>query len=520
MKKKSFISILLRNLAISVVVALVICCISGIIAFKWLLINFEKNIKENQQNLIQFYQNMYLFSKRTNPFGTDEQLLNNTYDYMDINVGYTVKDWYIENTFPSASIIYNVNNCEKVAQSTESYYVEIRKLDTSYREILFCHETMIPEISKIYSENSSLRNEGIQVVDYYIIDGKKYFGKIKWRDDYFGKEYFADFTPASIEGATHVELDWTKYDNQYYGYLAYNNGAEENSLNYLYDYVNSEIWFDTHISDYRYKVHGWNISALSTSEFVLPDGTVLRQFQLNNTNLNTYYGKIIWTYVAAVVFTTILCGSVIAYIQYIKLKARYKMDEYRRMLTDSIAHDLKSPLMAISGYAENIMINTDADRKDHYAESIIYNVQYMNGIISNALKLSKLENGKINISKQEVDLYALTSSLIKKYDELLETKHMKVIINGGLLVLGDEILLGQAIDNLVNNSIKYAEGKSEINIFISEEKKIFKVSNICKIDEIIKEGIGLSISKAIFELHGYKQDVMYDKEKFVVTVKM
>ena len=520
MRRKSFISILLRNLAISVSVAILICCISGIIAFKWALMIFEKDIKEGQQNFIQYYQKMYLFSQRINPLGKDEELLNNTYDYMNISIGYTVKDYYFENPILSAAVIYNANNHEKVAQSTESYYVEIRNLDTSYREILFCHETMIPEISKIYSENSSLRNEGIQVVDYYIIDGKKYFGKIKWRDDYFGKEYFSDFTPASIEGATHVELDWTQYDNQYYGYLAHNNGAEENALNCLYEYVNGESWFDTHISDYRYKVAGWNISAMSTNEFVMPDGTVLRQFQLNNTNLNTYYGKIIWTYVIAVFIVAILGGSVTAYIQYTKLKARYKMEEYRRMLTDSIAHDLKSPLMAISGYAENIMINTDVDRKDHYAESIIYNVQYMNGIILNVLKLSKLENGKINISKQEVDLYVLTSNLIKKYDELLEAKHMKVIINGSLLVEGDEILLGQAIDNLVNNSIKYAEENSEINIFISEEKRIFKVSNICKIDEIIKEGIGLSISKAIFELHGYKQDVVYEKEKFVVTVKM
>ena len=58
---------------------------------------FEKDIKEGQQNFIQYYQKMYLFSQRINPLGKDEELLNNTYDYMNISIGYTVKDYYFEN---------------------------------------------------------------------------------------------------------------------------------------------------------------------------------------------------------------------------------------------------------------------------------------------------------------------------------------------------------------------------------------------------------------------------------------
>ena len=56
----------------------------------------------------------------------------------------------------------------------------------------------------------------------------------------------------------------------------------------------------------------------------------------------------------------------------VKDRKAYEMNEYRRNLTASLAHDLKSPLMAISGYAENLRDNIHTEKRAAYADSIIY----------------------------------------------------------------------------------------------------------------------------------------------------
>ena len=102
-------------------------------------------------------------------------------------------------------------------------------------------------------------------------------------------------------------------------------------------------------------------------------------------------------------------------VVYSELKMLYFAEDYRREMTGTLAHDLKSPLMAVSGYAENLKENTVPEKNEHYIDSIIRNVEYMDGIIKNVLELSSLESGYVKLNPSETDLRALTEELLKKY---------------------------------------------------------------------------------------------------------
>ena len=95
-------------------------------------------------------------------------------------------------------------------------------------------------------------------------------------------------------------------------------------------------------------------------------------------------------------------------------------------------------------------------QKDYYADTIINNVSYMNGIITNVLELSKLESGKIVPVKNVVNLNTLLKTCQEKYEGLIENKTLT--IEYGVLpdIKGDENLLMQAFDNLLSNAIKYS----------------------------------------------------------------
>ena len=150
------------------------------------------------------------------------------------------------------------------------------------------------------------------------------------------------------------------------------------------------------------------------------------------------------------------------------------MEEYRRNLTASLAHDLKSPLMAISSYSENLLNDVQPEKKHHYSKSILENTQYMDSIIVNVLDLSRLEkNGKTK--RKAIDLTALTSEILSGMQEQLDARSLKASVSGSCTVKADRAMMMQAIRNLLDNALKYTpEGGS---ITVTGEKHTLSIVN-------------------------------------------
>lgn len=80
--------------------------------------------------------------------------------------------------------------------------------------------------------------------------------------------------------------------------------------------------------------------------------------------------------------------------RYMKAKSAYDMKCYRIETTNAMAHDLKTPLTAISGYAENLLSQVQVDKREYYAKAILSNIEYMDQMIHDILELSKSEDGR------------------------------------------------------------------------------------------------------------------------------
>jgi signal transduction histidine kinase len=76
-------------------------------------------------------------------------------------------------------------------------------------------------------------------------------------------------------------------------------------------------------------------------------------------------------------------------------KLAYQYEDYQRALTNNLAHDLKTPLMAIQGYAENLLNTCKMEEEPkQYLKSIIENVSYTDSLINHTLELNKMQEIK------------------------------------------------------------------------------------------------------------------------------
>lgn len=240
---------------------------------------------------------------------------------------------------------------------------------------------------------------------------------------------------------------------------------------------------------------------------------------------------------AVITFMLVLIVSLIwAKLSYTRLKARYDMEDYRKTLMNTMAHDLKSPLMSISGYAENLRDNVNTDKREHYSEAILGNVKYMNHIIESVLALGKTENAALSLKKAKTSIKTIFLECAKKYDLQMKEKKLTLNIEGDVELNIDASLFAQAVDNLLGNAVKFASEDSPININIKD--KVIAIANNCNespdvdVDTLCKPfvvgnvnrsdktgtGLGLAIVNNICQLHGMKLELKCLENVFIAEI--
>lgn len=231
----------------------------------------------------------------------------------------------------------------------------------------------------------------------------------------------------------------------------------------------------------------------------------------------------------------LLCYVIMAVISYRKKKREIIEDETRRNIIAAIAHDVRGPVTAISGYAENLQqIVHDAESR-HYTASILDNVSYINEMITDMLSYIRLEN-TLTIKNDNVDMAALARQVTDRYTGELENRNIECEIAGHAEIRADARLMDIMLDNLIMNTVKYASDNSIVNIDIDVGRLVISNDMDGEIDcdpselwEPMKKGnsartghtgngLGLSIVKKILDLSGFTGDIAMEDGKFVVTI--
>lgn len=255
------------------------------------------------------------------------------------------------------------------------------------------------------------------------------------------------------------------------------------------------------------------------------------------TPFTTVYKDELEQAIFEIVVVSLLIAFVPAIISYnIKLR-RYQIFEYRRKVTDAMAHDLKTPMAAITAYAENLSNHIGTDKQEHYAGKIMETVSEMNGMVNSILEFSRSEDNGVKIKKEETDISQIIEKIISDNEVTINTRFLTVNYDRKSVTLKtDPEFFKQALANLIGNAVIHCEEGSAVDISCGKDR-ITIVNTACeKIEDAGKlkqafvkgsssrgnrgSGLGLAIADNDLALLGYKLELRTEADKFIAEVKL
>ena len=161
-------------------------------------------------------------------------------------------------------------------------------------------------------------------------------------------------------------------------------------------------------------------------------------------------------------------------------------DRLRSALLTSISHDLRTPLASILGSATSLSGALDAATRDALARNIQDEAERLNRFIGNLLDMTRLESGPLPTRTSLTELSDVVGSALQRASKVLGNHAVQMRLESGLPLLElDDVLLEQALFNLLDNAAKYTPPGSRIAISAWREGGQVKL-------QVMDEGHGIA----------------------------
>ena len=208
------------------------------------------------------------------------------------------------------------------------------------------------------------------------------------------------------------------------------------------------------------------------------------------------------------------------------------MSKMRSEFFDNASHELKSPLTAITGYAELLAEpSLSPVKRAKCIEEIRTNAGDMLELINNMLRLSKLDSSDRPRDIRRLKVEEVCGEVVKRLAVQAEEMGVSVTIDGSAECSADENDMFTMLSNVVSNAIKYNKRGGSVKIALTPEgsgarievsdtgigiapehigrifERFFKVDTARTRSKALSTGLGLSIVKQLADHYGAKIDV-------------
>lgn len=165
--------------------------------------------------------------------------------------------------------------------------------------------------------------------------------------------------------------------------------------------------------------------------------------------------------------------------------------EELRLLTDSLAHDLRSPASRLRAAAHAAAETSDPDEQEELLNSVVRNADALIRILTTVLEISRSEALTSRNQFSWFDVGELAAELAEMYDPLAEERGASLRFERPgrpVPLFGHRQLLAQALSNLLENAIRYGCSGGEIDVRVRPGEKQIQI-------EVADRGPGIPLDR-------------------------
>jgi signal transduction histidine kinase len=197
--------------------------------------------------------------------------------------------------------------------------------------------------------------------------------------------------------------------------------------------------------------------------------------------------------------------------------------EQLRLVTDSLAHDLRSPLTRMRANMERATGGAGPERQQQALEAVALDIDRMLRLISATLEISSTEAGAGRQHFEEFDVAEMLRDICEIYNPVAEERGMSISVSApdALKFVGNRQSVGRAVANLVDNALHYGGGAIELGASATDgtialsvsdrgpgippelrEQALGKYRRLEEARTTEGSGLGLALARAVARLHG------------------
>ncbi len=207
-----------------------------------------------------------------------------------------------------------------------------------------------------------------------------------------------------------------------------------------------------------------------------------------------------------------------------------KLDDMRKEFVANVSHELRTPLTTVKSYTETLIEGAIEDREIalDFLSIIDSEADRMAFLVRDLLQLTRFDNKQVRLDITEIEMNEFLNITVRQNKIHAEAKNQELTFEPyphDVVIYGDRDRVGQVVNNIVTNAIKYSLEQAQIRIYIGEDAQYYKISvrdtgmgisredlprifeRFYRVDKARSRamggtGLGLAIAKEIMEGHG------------------
>jgi signal transduction histidine kinase len=149
-----------------------------------------------------------------------------------------------------------------------------------------------------------------------------------------------------------------------------------------------------------------------------------------------------------------------------------ELDRMKQDFLSNVSHELRTPLTVIEGIASTLDTRwerLDEDRRREFVSRIYSNSMALDAVISTLLDFNQLENGRIEVRPQLVDLGSVAERAVARLGSLFETGSLSCDTDGDAVVRADPMLVDRVVENLLSNAAKHTPKGTTVHVRVTSD---------------------------------------------------